>query len=275
MSKVRVFRASGDAFEQLPVEADTLDEATLQTGHGVYTVLRTFPGVKVVRMAQHFQRLAESARLLGEDFVLSEDWIRQTLRRAIEAAGFELVRARLTIPFGTPDVLLVAVESFTPPSPELYEHGVKVGLVEGHRESPLAKDSHFIEWRRNILAQQPPGMFEVILYDEGGLITEGVGSNFYAVVDGRLCTAADGMLEGIARSILLDVVAQVVPIELRRIKVDELASASEAMLTSASRAVVPVVQVGDIVIGGGKPGPVAAALKAKYDHRLNRELEPL
>jgi len=39
--------------------------------------------------------------------------------------------------------------------------------------------------------------------------------------------------------------------------------------------VIPVIQVGEVVIGDGKPGPIAAALKARYDHRLERELEPL
>jgi len=275
MSKVIVFRAQGSTLEKLPVEAKTLDEATLRTHHGVYTVIRTYPGVKVVRMAQHFQRLGESARLLGEPFHLEEDWTRTMLRRAVEASGFELVRARLTVPFGAPDELILALESFTPPAPELYERGVRVGLVEGRRESPLAKDSHFIEWRETMMADQPPGIFEVIMYDRDGLISEGVGSNFYAVIDGKVRTARDGMLEGIARSILLDVVALVAPIELRRIQVDELPTASEAMLTSASRSVIPVIQVGEVVIGDGKPGPIASALKARYDHRLERELEPL
>jgi branched-chain amino acid aminotransferase len=275
MSKILVHRASGVALERLPVEADSLDEATLQTGHGVYTVMRTYPGRKVVRFAQHYERLRESARLLGESFGLDEEWIRQALRRSIEASGFDLVRARLTIPFGEPDALIVALEPFTPPPPELYSQGVHVGLVEGQREWPLAKDSHFIEWRKTLLAQQPPGVFEVILYNAEGLISEGVGSNFYAVIDGKLRTARDGMLEGIARSILLDVVAQVVPIELRRIRLEELAKASEALLTSASRSVIPVVRVGDVTINGGKPGLVAAALKSQYDHRIERELEPL
>jgi branched-chain amino acid aminotransferase len=275
MSKVLVYRASGDALEQLPVEANTLDEATLQTGHGVYTVMRTYPGMKVVRFAQHYERLRESARLLGESFALDEEWIRQALRRSIEESGLDLVRARLTVPYGEPDALIMALEPFTPPPPELYSQGVRVGLAEGQREWPLAKDSHFIEWRKALLAGQPPGVFEVILYNAEGLISEGVGSNFYAVIDGKLRTARDGMLEGIARSILLDVVAQVAPIELRRIRLEELAKASEALLTSASRSVIPVVQVGDVTINDGKPGPVAAALKSKYDHRIERELEPL
>lgn len=270
-----VFRAKGDTFEKLSIDAGNLDEATLKTQHGVYTVMRTYPDLKVVRLAQHFQRLGESARLLGESFQLDEEWTRAMLRRAIQDSGFPLARARLTVPFGSPDELIIAVERFTPPAPELYERGVRVGLVEGRRESPLAKDSHFIEWRKALLAEQPKGIFEVILYDHDGLISEGVGSNFYAVIDGKVRTANEGMLEGIARSILLDVVAQVAPIELRRIEVGELHRASEAMLTSASRSVIPVVQVGDITIGSGAPGPIAPALKARYDHRIEREMEPL
>jgi branched-chain amino acid aminotransferase len=275
MSHVLVYRAHGDTLELVPVEASTLDEATLQTAHGVYTGLRTFPGRRAVRLAQHFERLRQSAQILGEPYALSDEWLRTGLRNAIEASGHDLVRARLTIPFGSPDVLLIALEPFTPPAPELYARGVWVGLAEGQRESPTAKNSRFIESRKAIQAGQPQDVYEIILHDSNGLISEGVSSNFYAVIGGNLRTAGEGVLEGIARSIVLDVASAVLPVSLQPIHISELSSAREAMLTSASRGVVPVVQVGETVIKHGRPGPVAALLKEKYEARIAQEAEAI
>jgi len=275
MSRVIVFRARGDNLERLPIDAASLDEATLQTAHGVYTVMRLHEGRRVFRLAQHWARLRKSAELLGSPFDLSDGWLRLAVRNAVEQSGLALARVRLTVPFDAPDTAFISLEAFTPPSPDLFEQGVRVGLVTGEREAPLAKNSTFIEWRNRMVANQPPDVYETLLVDQTSVIREGVGSNFYAVIAGRLRTAPAGMLEGIARGVLLDVAPSIIAVEPRAVHVDELPSASEAMLTSASRGVVPIVQVGDTAIGGGRPGPVAKALRAAYDAQVNSELESL
>ncbi len=273
MSRVLVFRASDDRLERLSLAADTLDEATLQTAHGVYTVLRLYAGRRTFRLNQHWARLRNSAESLGRRFTLSDEWLRAALRRAIEASGMETARVRLAVPFDAPHTAIISLEPFTSPADDLYTKGVRVGLVKGRRESPLAKNSHFIEWRNQITASQPATLYEIMLVDYDGSISEGTGSNFYAVIDGKLRTAREGMLEGIARGVLLDIALPIIPVVLESVHVGDLSTASEAMLTSASRGVVPIVEVGDMVIDGGSPGAVSKALKAAYDARVESELE--
>jgi len=275
MSSVGVFRACGDALERMPVEASNLEEATLQNGRGVYTVFRLYPGQRVFRLASHFARLRHSADLLGKPFLLTYDWMRLTLRRVIEESGLELVRVRLLVPFDTPDTALIALESFAPVPEVCYQEGVSVGLVEGYREQPRAKDSHFIAWRKKVQVRHPYHVYEIMMHDSGGRILEGLSSNFFAVLGGALRTAGDGVLEGIARSVLLEVAPTVLPVAPRPIHVDDLPQISEAMLTSSSRGIVPIVQVRGVVIGDGKPGPIFKALRAAYDAQIEQELEPL
>ncbi|MBN1311029.1 MAG: aminotransferase class IV family protein [Anaerolineae bacterium] len=275
MSSVSMFRACGEVLERVPVQADSLDEAALQNGHGVYTVFRLYPGWRVFRLASHFARLRHSADLLGEPFLLTYDWMRLVLRRVVEEIGLALVRIRLTVPFDAPETVFIALEPFTPLPAALYQEGVSVGLVEGRREVPRAKDSQFIEWRKKARMRHPYSVYEIMMYDGAGWILEGLSSNFFAVLDGELRTAGDGVLEGIARSILLEVAPSVLPTVLDPIHMDDLPRISEAMLTSSSRGVVPIVQVRGVVIGDGKPGPVAKALRAAYDAQIEQELEPL
>src|SRR5690606_20300793 len=112
-----------------------------------------------------------------------------------------------------------------------------------------------------------PDAFEHVLVDDQQRILEGTSSNFYAVREGRLVTAGDGVLEGITRQLTLELAAQHgMDIELRRLPLSELQTCSEAFLTSSTREVVPVTWVDGKPIGNGKPGAVFRALSADY-HR--------
>lgn len=55
----------------------------------------------------------------------------------------------------------------------------------------------------------------------------------------------------------------------------EIPLVEEAFLTSASRAVVPVVQIAGQVIGDGKPGPRTTQIRRRYEEQVAAELEPL
>lgn len=275
MSSVIVYRASGDALDRLEIQANSLDDVTLQTGHGVYTVFRLYPEHRVFRIACHFERLRHSAGLLKRPFLITDNWLRQMLRRAVEASGLGLARVRLTIPFHAPDTSIIALEPFTPPNQSMYGMGVCVGLVEGKRESPRAKNSRFIEWRQGVRSDHRQDVYEIVMHGRSGAILEGLSSSFFAVLDGELHTACNGVLRGISRAVLLEVAPSILPVALAPIRVADLPRVSEAMLTSASRGVVPIVRVSDVVIGSGKPGPVVEALRTAYDAKIEQELEPL
>jgi branched-chain amino acid aminotransferase len=270
-----VYCAAGNSLDRLPVQASNFDEATLKTGHGVYTVFRLYPGRRVLRLDHHLARLRQSAELLSAPYALSDDWLRSALHRAVEAAGMDMPRIRLTIPFADLSTAIIALEPFVPPPAAWYEQGVSVGLVEGCRESPRAKNSQFIEWRTQVRRNQLPEFHEVVMYNGDRFLREGLSSNFYAVLDGALHTAGEGVLEGISRSILLEVAPQILPVVLEPVHKDDLPALSEAMITSASRGIIPVVQVGDVCIGTGKPGSLAQALRMAYEAQVERELEPL
>lgn len=271
---VVVFRARGDTLTRLPVEAASLDEATLLTGHGTYSVFRLYPGRRVLRIGCHLERMRRSAVGLGHPYSLTDEWLRGATRRAVAAAGFEMPRVRLTVPYEAPDAAIIALEPFEPPPSHLVDQGVRVAVSRLQRENPRVKDSRFIETRQRLREAQGDA-YEVLLCDEDGAILEGTTSNFYAVRNGALYTAGEGVLEGVSRSILLEVAPTILPVFMRPVRLDDLPEVREAMLTSASRGVVPIVQIGDARIGPGVPGPVTARLRARYDAQVEAELEPL
>ncbi|MGH6673631.1 MAG: D-amino-acid transaminase [Xanthobacteraceae bacterium] len=125
----------------------------------------------------------------------------------------------------------------------------------------------------NVLARQAAidrGAREAWFIDHGGMITEGASVNAWIVTrDGKLVTrhADHAILRGVTRTVLLDVIkGQGLTVEERPFSLDEAHAAREAFVTSATQILMPVVRIDGHVVGDGKPGPVAIALRRDF-HR--------
>ena len=123
----------------------------------------------------------------------------------------------------------------------------------------------------NILAKQAAreqGAREAWFVDRDGFVTEGSSSNAWIVTqDGTLLTrpADQGILRGIARTVVLDVVKDHgLRFQERPFTVEEAYHAREAFMTAASQIVLPVVRIDGRPIGRGMPGPIATALRHDF-----------
>jgi len=128
----------------------------------------------------------------------------------------------------------------------------------------------------NVLARQAAierGAREAWFVDKAGMVTEGASANaFIVTAGGKLVTrhADHAILRGITRTVVFDVIAaQGLTLEERAFTLVEAYAAREAFITSATQTVMPVVSIDGRVIGDGKPGPVAAALRREF-HRFAR-----
>src|SRR5882672_4946641 len=92
---------------------------------------------------------------------------------------------------------------------------------------------------------------------------EGASSNTFAVVGGVLRThpATHRILAGITRDVLLAIAAELgIPVAEQPVTMDELARATEVMVTATTADVMPVVRVDGRQVGEGRPGPIARDL---------------
>ena len=250
----------------------TLAEASGRAPHGAYSTLRTYDGDGVVCFAQHLRRLEESAASQGQPARLDAVAARTGLAAAIRAAGHAESRVRLT---WAPPRLFAAVEAFEPLPAALYESGVSCVTVPVRRKNPRAKDTRFLETARASYGALPAGCHEGLLVGEDGALLEGLSSNFFAVAAGILHSEDERALAGITRALVLEAARGVLPLATTALRLDQLREASEAFITSASRGILPVVRVDDVRIGNGKPGPITAELRVKYEEIVEREVEPL
>jgi D-alanine transaminase/branched-chain amino acid aminotransferase len=108
-----------------------------------------------------------------------------------------------------------------------------------------------------------------VLYQKNGVVSEFPRCNFFIVKkNGTVITPADNILLGVTRGHVLKLAAQHYDAQTGDISLDDIRHAREAFLTSTTKRIVPIVQVNDVTIGDGKPGPVTISL---LNHLINLE----
>lgn len=268
---VNTYRLDPDAALHLThFTGSTLDVVSLLLPDGIYTTLRTYQGDRVVGLSAHLQRLVASHDRLERPRPLDLAAIRAGLRQVIQREAQPALRLRITTPFEGPEVYISA-EPFNSHPAEYYAHGVRCLTSHLERLTPEAKHTSFIAPSRSEKAQAAPDVHEELMVNKAGEILEGFSSNFYAVLDGVLHTAGEGVLAGITRSVALAAAEGLVPVSMTPVRLADLPRVTEAFITSSAREVMPVRQIDDIVIG--EPGPITRALMARYRERILTDSE--
>lgn len=258
-------------------------------GDGVYETLRTYNRQPFL-LAPHLRRLRASAGRLALAVPPDDDELANRLRETmadVNPTGEVSLRILVTRGVGelsydpaacpTPTVVIIARPHEDPPDALLREGvGVVVASVlRNHPRSvdPSIKSNNLLN---NVLAMQEAirqHAYEAILLNHRGELAECSQSNLFAVRDGTVLTPSldAGLLEGVTRNFLFDVGADLgLSIREAVLRETDLTSVDELFLTSTTREVVPIVRVGDIRIGDGRPGPVTGRLLARFREMADR-----
>jgi len=274
---VRTFCLDRLGLSEIRVPGETLDQVAMRLPPGVYTTFRTYEGNLFLRLDRHLARLEESARLLGHPITVDHERIRRALVEILDRTGFPESRFRVVVSLtsdGQPGDIYISIQPFILWPTSLYETGVRCVTRYLARQEPRAKATGFIGASRCVRHALPPDVHEVLIVDERDRILEGMSSNFFALKDGELHTAGEGVLEGVTRSLVLEIARAMLPVSLEPVTRAEVPALSEAFITSSSREVVPVVVIDDVPVGEGIPGPLAREMLQRYRDRVRQELMP-
>jgi D-alanine transaminase len=244
---------------------------------GVYEVVPVCAG-RLIDQAPFIARLDRSLRELRiawpcspEEYVAFHD---ELIRRNDLTEGMiysQVTRGVADRDFAFPRDIRPAVIAFTQAKAiianPLAETGVRVVTVEDIRWK--RRDIKSIALLGQVLSKQEAaeqGAFEGWMVEDG-MITEGTSSTAYIVKNGVIVTRplSRAILPGIRRRVLIELGQRHgIAIEERPFALAEALAADEAMLTSASNFVLPVVAIDGKPVGTGKPGPVARRLREIY-----------
>jgi D-alanine transaminase len=260
-----------------------VEDRGYQFSDGVYEVCEVRGG-HIIDQRRHLARLKRSLVELGIEMPMSETALaivmRECVRRNRVRDGIVYLQITRGVarrdhafpPPGTaPSVVVTARTLNAAGNERIAADGLAIITVPDNRWGRV--DIKSISLLPNVLAKQAArerGAKEAWFVDRDGHVTEGSSSNAWIVTKGGTVVtrpADNGILRGITRSVLLDVIkAQGLKLEERPFTVEEAYGAREAFLTSASQIVMPVVRIDDRPVGNGAPGSVAVALRAEF-HR--------
>jgi branched-chain amino acid aminotransferase len=253
-------------------------------GDSIYETVRTYGG-HPFEWAEHLARLHRSAERTELRLPVGDGELWARLRRALRAAGNPESQARLVVTRGGGPLSMdprlarrgrtvLIVRSLQPLPARLYDDGVAAALVAlsaGEKGmDPAAKTGSHLGQVLAFGRASAQGAHEALMVDTQGNVTEGVSSNLFAMIGGKLVTPPLGtVLEGVTRGRTLRLARRAgMPVEERPLAAAELSHADEILLTSTLREILPVTQLEGRPVGEGKVGPAARALLAAFRREI-------
>ncbi|UCD55670.1 MAG: aminotransferase class IV [Candidatus Omnitrophota bacterium] len=256
-------------------------------GDGVFETMRAYEGV-VFHLEKHIGRLFKSLKMLrirpGIDKPKMQKIVYKLLdKNKLKDAYIKIIVTRgkstgLLIPPETrPATLAVYALPYKWHPGNIYKRGIKVFLARpGCNEKSPAAGKKTLNYLDNILCRyeaKKRRFDDAILINTKGFVSEATSSNIFLVKEEKLFTPCleSGCLPGITRDEIIRLAKRFWHgINEGFIKTDTLYGADEVFLTNSLAEIVPVVRIGNHVIGRGAPGPVTEKLRGLFRDSVNR-----
>ncbi|GCE13153.1 aminotransferase class IV [Tengunoibacter tsumagoiensis] len=262
-----------------PHEASlSINDVAILRGYSVFESLRTYHR-RPFHLHEHLQRLYRSAQLIELELPYTPEFFAHLIQQVIERNVYEHASLRLLVtggesedgimPIGKP-VVAILITELPERDMERFARGVKLITTSLQRITPEAKTSNYISAIRSLKTAQKQGAGDALYVNEQGHVLESTKSNFFVFRGDTLITPREGVLIGITRNIVCELAQGRFALEERPILLEELGQIDEAFLTSSSREITPVVQINELSIGSGRPGPRTSELEQLFIELVER-----
>ncbi len=252
-----------------------VEDRGLQFADSLYEVAAVLNG-RLLDWPGHLARLRRGCAALFLDFPMSDAALGLLARRLVAANGQSeaLLYLQLTrgsarrdhgFPAATRPSLIMTVRRFDF-AQRVAQQATGISVITVNDQRWRRVDLKSTGLLANVLAKQDARAaraFEAWLVADDGTVREGSSTNAWIVRDGRIVThpLSAAILPGIARAALIELARTAqIPVEERPFSLDEALAADEALLTSTTAPLLPVVRIDDHPVGSGRPGPVAGRL---------------
>lgn len=243
-------------------------------------------GGQIFKLAEHTERLAASARMLGFELPYDVATIDQACKQVVAANGIEDGYVRPLAWRGPEQMgvsaqhckIHVAIAAWLWPayfSPEARMQGIRMTRAPWRRPAPDTAPTQskaaglYMICTLSKHHAEAAGFQDALMLDYRGLIAEATGANIFLVIDGKLHTPTpDCFLDGITRRTVIDL-AKTRGLEVieRPIRPEELSDAQEVFLTGTAVEVTPVREIDEHHF---QPGRITRTLVEDFD-ALTRE----
>ena len=257
-------------------------------GDSVFETLRVYKGHPFA-FNEHIDRFFASGKRIGFELPWKDELIKENCLQTLEASGLgeaymRVIGTRGMGPLGldpslaTNPHLLVIVLPLPDFPDDLYKNGRTAALVSVRRNlkmavDPQAKTGNYMNSVMAVRDAKARGAHEAIMLNVHGNIAEGSSANVFAFINGVWCTPSldVGILGGITRRTLLELCeTNGIDVEVRIITLDEFKKATEILLCSSVRELVPLIKLDETPVGTGEVGGHFKKLRALYRAEVER-----
>ena len=258
MKKIGVYTIN--KMTKTKANGDLKNDSELQLGRknskqSVYEVIRIIDGVALF-LEEHFSRLRQSMQIEGILFEMEFQEFNRNTAELIEID--QTLNGNIKFIYSVFESENKWTFSFIPhsyPSQEDYLKGVRTDLFFAERENPNAKVIQDIIRNRANQMIEDHELYEVLLVDRDGLITEGSRSNVFFVKDDVFYTAPASMvLVGVTRQKVLECLTGLgLPVIEEAVGASEIGCYDAVFLTGTSPGILPVRSIGSQVFNTQHP----------------------
>ncbi len=229
---------------------DVFELPDLNNSLVIYEVIRVIDCVCLF-LSDHLERLNNSARIAEVKIPVTPEQLIIDLSKLIKGNHTSEGNIKLTVQYLENQTNYYAY--FIPhyyPTTDQYKHGVRLLSLKADRQNPNAKI-----WHNNLKNQvesmlEDRNIFEILLIDIDGYITEGSKSNVFFIKDDKIITAPyQRILPGITRKYILQACLRTqTDIEEKCLHYRELKFTQGCFISGTSPKVLPVNQIDQILI---------------------------
>ncbi len=232
-------------------------------GPVIYEVIRYING-KGLFLEDHFNRLESSFKIQGIENAVDLQAFREYA--SVLLSVNEEKDCNVKIMSTGKDFVVYLSKKFYPGA-EYYQNGIRTACIQIERPSPNAKirRSDYIERIESF--KQANEIFEALLMNAEGYLTEGSKSNLFFVRKGEPDTVytapSDMILEGIMRKYVLDLCAEeAIAVRFEPVKYSALDQMEALFITGTSINVLPIAKVDEIQYNSPENNTVLRVMRA-------------
>lgn len=250
-----------------------IEQCPVFDGKIVYEVIRIIDG-KPLFFKEHMNRLTASIALIGREMP-DVDAIVAGLKTLIEVNNLKSDNVRVELSCEDASEIIWSVQPVIgvyPPA-NMYTSGVNVSIIDAQRNDPHAKVVNKALVNQVAEIRQEKGVFEVLLRDTRGYITEGSRSNYFIISKGTLVGVPEALiLKGITRDKIIESAKRAgIPYDEALLKDDDLYHADAVLLSGTSIDLLPIAKVDEFQLDSASQ-PVFNQLLAHYRELMKESL---
>ena len=219
----------------------------LEKGRNLYEVVRVIRG-RVLFLEDHFARVKNSAEMLKLKVWYDEKTLRENLKMLIHANKLQFGNIKFVFHFekeNNGNYFFAYQVPYNYPTQEEYNFGINLLTHQYQRPQPNVKN--WMPDFKNSIAdlKEKNEVYEILLVNDEGLITEGSQTNFFMIRGSTIITPPKNLiLPGVTRKYVFRICKENnIEVKEEAFKISDLFKTQTAFITGTSPKILPVSEI--------------------------------